>query len=481
MRELRKHRWPIFALLAATCLALTRPAAADLLMLKTGQALRGELIDETRHFITFRAKIDGVWQTRTYKRSEIESLFEEPGNQAEPPPPESGPPPPEVVPEDPSGQRPSESKPATQPGPAHDGPPTVVVIPLRGQVGGLIEGSVRGTFDAAMLVEALDQAEKERADLVILQIDSPGGYVAEMEAICQAIIERQERLRIVSFPADALSAAAFIALSCKEMVVQPEARIGAAVLVEDTDGGLTAVDAKLASPRHARQRQFLRAAGRPVELAAAMTIQEAELWWSEGTTFRNEPPPDAGAGRWQKIDGATTVLTMNAAEARRFGLASAQARDIEEVIAALDLDAPASVRSYDDLVRQYNEQLDGRVRAMLGQFREYFQALGGIYEDLGHLIEAEVAIDRPEAERLRASMAGDLRVMQQAAQSIRRMDASLMARRAAVPEAITEQFDIDAPVLADVRRLLREPGGDLDGARRSVRRLLERWRDRLDF
>ncbi|MHC5005205.1 MAG: Clp protease/crotonase-like domain-containing protein, partial [Planctomycetota bacterium] len=354
------------------------------------------------------------------------------------------------------------------------GRPTVALVPLRGQVGGLVDGAVVGTFDAEMLEHVLDRAQEAGAAAVVLEISSPGGYLQEMEAICRLIIDRNAEQRIVAFAGDALSAAAIIALTCRELVVRPDARIGAAVMVREGGDGLSAVDAKLASPHHARQRELMEAAGRPYGLLAAMTIQERELWWSPTAGLIDDGAAAALAGDARQVDGATTVLTMLGADAVRWGVAVGTAATAAEIPSLLGLDGSIAVVDYQDVVDDFTGRADRRVRHVLEQFGVYFQTLGAIHQAI--LRRQQGSDDGGEDLRRRIGQA------QRAARAIRRDDRQLLARRTAVPEALVDRLEEDAEALARTAALLRDDEEiGLPRARREIELILERWRALLSF
>ncbi|MCB9832028.1 MAG: hypothetical protein H6807_06085 [Planctomycetes bacterium] len=77
--------------------------------------------------------------------------------------------------------------------------------------------------------KAIARAEQHRQALLILEIDSGGGLVDAAEAIVGLIREHRnsEELRIIAWvPRQAYSAAAWIALSCRGLVIAPGAYIG---------------------------------------------------------------------------------------------------------------------------------------------------------------------------------------------------------------------------------------------------------------
>ncbi|MHC4990318.1 MAG: Clp protease/crotonase-like domain-containing protein [Planctomycetota bacterium] len=458
-------------LLAAVWLiGVSSLAGADVVVLKSGKFHVGEVQDRTSRTLVFRTKVDGKWTDVTFPLSDVKDVFEDPGNQADQPVRSVAEPPVPTLslsPDDPPADP-----------PARVSGPAVAVVPLHGQVGGLTDGSVAETFDVELLERALDRAAEDGVDAVVLDIESPGGYLAEMEAICHLLVERSDTQRIVAYTGDALSAAAVIALSCRELVVQPDSRIGAAVMVQNSPDGLSAVDAKLASPHLALQRQFMLASGRPHELLEAMSIQEKQLWWSAGEGFTNDQARAARDPEATQVDGVTTVLTMLAEDAVRWGVALGVASSYEELPARLGLEGETVVIDYRDLVELYVEQTDQRVVAVLGEFRVYFQSLGALHQLIGELQEAgddEIRGLLVQSRRLAGRARG-------AARSIRREDGRILARRTNIPEAIVDELEADEQTLSRIQPLVQQNNtASLEQARQSVAKLLDRWRALMTF
>ena len=90
--------------------------------------------------------------------------------------------------------------------------------------------SVEGTIEKGlteMLKKAFMEAESQGADLIVLEIDSPGGYVNAAEDIEKIL--QQQKIPITSYvTGGALSAGALIAFSADDLIMAPGTTIGAA-------------------------------------------------------------------------------------------------------------------------------------------------------------------------------------------------------------------------------------------------------------
>lgn len=449
--------------------AMIVPACADIISLSDGRLLEGEVIEEQPAHVVFRHNVAGIWTNTKFKRADIDVLERQDGDQSDSKlaPPTTNP----------------NAGPAVPGATADDSQhtlPQVMIVPLHGTVGGTRGQSLRDTFDAGMLEDCFAAAEKAGAKIVILDINSPGGLVSEMELICQTIINWHSRLRIVAFPRDAFSAAAIISLCCREMGVRPDSRIGAAVIIQTGNGAPTAVDAKMASPHHALQKQFMSASGRPYDVVSAMTIQETQLWWSPEKGFVTTAPPSGDGAAWTQVDGASTVLTMTAADAVKWGLSLGACANEQALLRRMGVIEEVEIVRMDEEVGKYLDALDRRFKDLIKQSNNYFTALGGLVESLGKLRDAYSARDRDSAGRLKADIKQQVTRLQNAGRAIGRIDKSLLARRVDVPEEVVEQMKTDAAVLGRINGLLNTDTAD--GFNESVDRLnavITSWRKLL--
>jgi len=64
-------------------LGVAAAAHADVLILRNGQAIRGEVVSESPEEVLFRGEIAGIWATARFERSRIERIKIEPGDQSE--------------------------------------------------------------------------------------------------------------------------------------------------------------------------------------------------------------------------------------------------------------------------------------------------------------------------------------------------------------------------------------------------------------
>ncbi|HEX9037279.1 MAG TPA: NfeD family protein [Ktedonobacterales bacterium] len=133
---------------------------------------------------------------------------------------------------------------------------------------------------ARYLTDAIQTAESDGANALIITIDTPGGDIASMQNIVSA--ELAARIPIISYvspdAAQAASAGSFIALAAPVAVMAPNTRIGAASPV-DVNGG------DLGSTLKAKVEQDLEALMRSIQTSYHRNIASAESMISSATAF----------------------------------------------------------------------------------------------------------------------------------------------------------------------------------------------------
>ncbi len=164
----------------------------------------------------------------------------------------------------------------------------------------------------AFLKRALETAEEERADHIVLEIDTPGGLVDAATNI--AFLIKNTETPVTAFvKAQALSAGAYIALNADQIVMAPGTTMGSAAVI---DGAGNAAEQKMQSSWLATLESA--AGDRDPIYARAMADKNVDL-----------PEYRAGVGE---------LLTLTASEALEVGYAEAIASDRDELLAFLGLE-----------------------------------------------------------------------------------------------------------------------------------------------
>jgi membrane-bound serine protease (ClpP class) len=210
-----------------------------------------------------------------------------------------------------------------------------VLIRLEGVVSPMME---------QFLNRKLALAEAQGADLLILEIDSPGGSLG-------ATLDMAYRLRDLSFahtvayvPKQALSGAAIVALGCDEIIMAPKAFIGdAGPIFQDEAGLFRYASAKIVSDLAPKVRGLAAAKGRPPTLAEAMIDKSLQVFQvknkqtGEVTCMSQRELEAEAPEQWEKIapvleSGNDRFLELSGERAVQLGLAQGLAASREDLI-----------------------------------------------------------------------------------------------------------------------------------------------------
>ncbi|MFO0948123.1 MAG: NfeD family protein [Planctomycetota bacterium] len=196
----------------------------------------------------------------------------------------------------------------------------------------------------------LDQAKSMGANVIILEIDSPGGMVDPSFAIAEHLRDIDWAKTVAYVPREALSGAAFVALGCDEIIMKPGARLGdAGPIIIGEDSMFRHAPEKIVSDLAVRLRALAEAKKRPPALAEAMVNRNLEVFEmrnkeTDAVSFLSEPEigqldhPD----KWEKgklvfesrKDHFLEVVGKRAVE---LGLASAVVSNEEDLYKLLHL------------------------------------------------------------------------------------------------------------------------------------------------
>jgi membrane-bound serine protease (ClpP class) len=179
----------------------------------------------------------------------------------------------------------------------------------------------------------LEQAKGLNADLIILEIDSPGGLVEEGFNIAERL--RDLDVHTVAYvPREALSAAAFVSLGCDEIIMRPQARLGDAgpIMFMIEESAFRHVPEKVVTDRALRITSLAETHGRPKVLAEAMLDKDLEVYdvvdENGERRFVSAEEWEASKDQWQKWSKVEEskkgrFLEMTGRRAKAVGLADA--------------------------------------------------------------------------------------------------------------------------------------------------------------
>jgi membrane-bound serine protease (ClpP class) len=153
----------------------------------------------------------------------------------------------------------------------------VMIVPIVGEI---------DYKNVALVKRAVRKIKAEKPDLVIFEIDTPGGRVDLMLAIGEEIMSINPIPNVAyvrpalggEIMGGAISAGSYIAMSCKKIYMYPGTVIGAATPVLIDGGNAKPVEAKYVSVMREKFRSRAEQNGYSPNLAAAMVDREIELF-----------------------------------------------------------------------------------------------------------------------------------------------------------------------------------------------------------
>jgi len=188
----------------------------------------------------------------------------------------------------------------------------VYIIPIRGDIElGL----------SRFLQRALKMAQREKADAIILEIDTFGGRVDAATQMKDALMDSD--ILTIAFVQRGWSAGALIALACDHIVMKPGSSIGAAE--PRVGGGITELqptDEKIVSALREEFRSTAEGNGHPGDIAAAMVDKDIVI---EGVIEKGK------------------LLTLAAESALELKVADRKLEKVESILKAYDLEPARQV------------------------------------------------------------------------------------------------------------------------------------------
>ncbi|MDA1049572.1 MAG: peptidase [Planctomycetota bacterium] len=145
-----------------------------------------------------------------------------------------------------------------------------VLIRFEGEITPLLE---------QFIYRKLDVAKDQGADLLIIEIDSPGGYRVTSVNLAERFRDLEWAHTVAFVPRQAYSGAAIAALGCDEIVMAPDAHLGDVGLIIEGEGGLFRhAPEKERSVLALQIRELAEAKGRPPALVEAMVNMDLVVY-----------------------------------------------------------------------------------------------------------------------------------------------------------------------------------------------------------
>jgi len=211
-----------------------------------------------------------------------------------------------------------------------------------------IEGMIDPTLEA-FVNRQIDRAMSSGANLLIFEIDSPGGYLLPSESLALKIASLDpKRVRTVAYVPvktykGAYSGAAIIALGCDEIYMHPDAQIGDAGPIEMHEGGqFQHAPQKVLSPLRGKLRQLAEKKHRPPAIAEAMADKDLivfqvtnkrppnRVWYMTESEFE-ENKEEWIKGPVVPESREDNLLTVNGRRAHELKIAEPAVHDLDEL------------------------------------------------------------------------------------------------------------------------------------------------------
>lgn len=205
------------------------------------------------------------------------------------------------------------------------------------------EGTITPILEQ-FIYRKLDVAKQQGADLLIIEIDSPGGYRDTSLNLANRFLALDWAHTVAFVPREAFSGAAIAALGCDEIVMAPKAYIGdVGLIIEGEDGLFRHAPEKERSVLALQLREIAEATGRPPALAEAMVDMDlivyrvrnknsgVETFLSDHEIESSDAPDD-----WEKLKPVQEsreehFLTVTGQRAVELELAEGLAEDREGI------------------------------------------------------------------------------------------------------------------------------------------------------
>ncbi len=192
--------------------------------------------------------------------------------------------------------------------------------------------TLSGSIDpitARYVQRGLDRAQREGADLVVIELDTPGGLGGSMDQIVEGMLASTVPVVVYVSPsgARAASAGVFLAMAAQVAAMAPGTHIGAAHPVGPSGQDITGtMGEKILNDTTAKLRSLALLRGRPVQWADDAVRRSLSLTDAEAVTRRivDLSAPDLGAllaridGRAVRTSAGEVFLRSAGAEVRRF-------------------------------------------------------------------------------------------------------------------------------------------------------------------
>ncbi len=322
-------------------------AMADKVTLKNGKVYEGTVLEQNADMVMIRIKVGTIEQTLTFWADSVEKVEMDSAGVSDPVGGEA-----QASTTTTGGASASSTTPATTE--KRENVTRVAVIPASGEVGPRLR--------ADKLKAAVDALRPYEPDVIVLVIDSPGGYLSELYKISEYISEIRDEFRVVSWVKTAISAAAMTALNTKEIYFMREGNMGAAVAWYSSGGQAVSMSGPEFEAWRQGAMRMAEAAGHDGAIALSMVDAKVGL----SATKEYKPNGDYEV-IWFSDDESGEhvlakegeVLTLTANEAVEYKFALGIADNVDELAQQLGLEEWEEVSDVGrNLITEWNALID---------------------------------------------------------------------------------------------------------------------------
>jgi len=346
MKRLKRHfaAWMVAAL---SVVLMATPAFADKLHLKDGRVLEGRVVKQTDTYVYFAVLIGGIEKEELFDRAEILKIESD-------------------QPEDTNADSAGGAASAAAAGAAGaaasgaasrseveipDGATRIAFITLGEPPSDMVGTYINATMLRNSMKVLNDLPENERPHIVVLWINSGGGYANEVQKLSDVIEkEIKPKYRTVAWINSAISAAAMTAWTCNEIYMMESSEIGACTMFSMQGRAVAAKDLDLEMVLY-QMEQISKRGGHDPQVMRAMQIR---------TPLSCDIDEDGNVTWYQSTKGqylvnpGDEVLTLRSTDAVKYKVAKAIAETKDELAKALGCAEWVEVgMAADELQREY--------------------------------------------------------------------------------------------------------------------------------
>ncbi|MGP1346844.1 MAG: hypothetical protein ACTS3F_09305 [Phycisphaerales bacterium] len=336
----------VLSLVLAVVALLTlggRALALDVLVLKDGRRLEGEIVRESERFVEFKIIVGDIEQTNIYPTKDIAEVIRDTKPEVEEP------------------KRPVRQSETPKAAEQVDPNATRVAFVTLGDPKDYDRGMV-GTYINARVLREIGQMfrempEDERPEVLVLEVNSGGGALSEVEPLSNAIHNDLKRdFRVVAWIRSAISAAMMTSWNCEEIVMMPQGNIGGSTAWygagQKVDGRQLQQVLQMGEQLSSRGRHnplIARAMQIPIDLSCDIDEDGNIIWYEgkQGEHLLNTADP-------------MRILTLNSVDAVKYGVAIGIATTKDELAEVLNLTSWREVAPEGERrMREYREDVWG--------------------------------------------------------------------------------------------------------------------------